>query len=268
VTSKAFLSTLCVDVSKGDLTIREDERIKINQLFVPSGGKVHPVRTTSNVMSQNGVIVVPGLSTNQPLRGYGKEPRLKARWAKRGKYRQVCAVAVHIPAGLVVSTTIISSITSTGSSRDRGTFDSHAPLEEPTLRRLYSYMLKFRTVEERVRLLFRQGRFSGNYFAAVGQEAAEVGTTIDLLPEDTIAPSHRNFVTHIMKGTPLKLMFAHICLRKDSPDQGRCARGELWICAAQHHHARIDFRCTTCDRHRCGPGQLLRTFPRFRPLLR
>jgi hypothetical protein len=170
VTLKAFLSTLCVDVSKGDLAIREDERIKINQLFVPSGGKVHPVRTTSNVMSQNGVIVIPGLSTNQPLRGYGKEPRLKAGWAKRGKYRQVCAVAVHIPAGLVVSTTIISSITSTGSSRDRGTFDSHAPLEEPTLRRLYSYMLKFRTVEERVRLLFRQGRFSGNYFAAVGRK--------------------------------------------------------------------------------------------------
>jgi TPP-dependent pyruvate/acetoin dehydrogenase alpha subunit len=103
-------------------------------------------------------------------------------------------------------------------------FDSYAPLEEATLRRLYQYMLKCRTVEERIRLLFRQGRFSGNYFAAVGQEATEVGATVDLLPEDTIAPSHRNFVTHIMKGTPLKLMFAHIFLRKDSPDQGRCAQ--------------------------------------------
>ena len=103
-------------------------------------------------------------------------------------------------------------------------FDRHAPLKEATLRRLYHYMLKCRTVEERIRLLFRQGRFSGNYFAAVGQEATEVGATMDLLPEDTIAPSHRNFVTHIMKGTPLNLMFAHIFLRKDSPDQGRCAQ--------------------------------------------
>jgi TPP-dependent pyruvate/acetoin dehydrogenase alpha subunit len=103
-------------------------------------------------------------------------------------------------------------------------FDIHAPLEEPTLRRLYYYMLKCRTVEERIRHLYRQGRFSGNYFAAVGQEATEVGATMDLLPEDTVAPSHRNFVTHIMKGTPLKLMFAHIFLRKDSPDQGRCAQ--------------------------------------------
>ena len=115
----------------------------------------------------------------------------------------------------------------TGSSEEQhrlAAFDRHAPLEEGTLRRLYSYMLKCRTVEERIRLLYRQSRFSGNYFSAVGQEATEVGATMDLLPEDTVAPSHRNFVTHIMKGTPLKLMFAHIFLRKASPDQGRCAQ--------------------------------------------
>jgi TPP-dependent pyruvate/acetoin dehydrogenase alpha subunit len=96
-------------------------------------------------------------------------------------------------------------------------------LDAALLRRLYAYMLKCRMVEERIRLLYRQGRFAGNYFAAVGQEATEVGATLDLLPEDTIAPSHRNFVTHIMKGTPLRLMFAHIYGRKTSPDQGRSA---------------------------------------------
>lgn len=96
-------------------------------------------------------------------------------------------------------------------------------LDENTLRRLYSYMLKCRLVEERIRVLFRQGRFAGNYFAAVGQEATEVGATLDLLPEDTIAPSHRNFVTHIMKGTPLRQMFAHIYGKRTSPDQGRSA---------------------------------------------
>jgi len=91
-------------------------------------------------------------------------------------------------------------------------------LDPEVLRRLYTYMLKCRTVEERIRVLYRQGRFAGNYFAAVGQEATEVGTTIDLLPEDTIAPSHRNFVTNIMKGTPLTLLFAHIYGRETSPD--------------------------------------------------
>lgn len=99
--------------------------------------------------------------------------------------------------------------------------DGAAPLGEDLLRRLYSYMLKCRLVEERARLLFRQGKFAGNYYAAVGQEATEVGATIDLRPEDTIAPSHRNFVTNIMKGTPLRLMFAQLYARKTSPDQGR-----------------------------------------------
>src|SRR5512146_76040 len=96
-----------------------------------------------------------------------------------------------------------------------------APLSEELLRRLYASMLKCRLVEERARLLFRQGKFAGNYYAAVGQEATEVGATIDLLPEDTVAPAHRNFVTNIMKGTPLRLMFAQLYARKTSPDQGR-----------------------------------------------
>src|ERR1035441_640146 len=69
-------------------------------------------------------------------------------------------------------------------------------LDATLLRRLYAYMLKCRIVEERIRTLFRQGKFGGNYFAAVGQEATSVGTILDLLPEDTVAPSHRNFVAN------------------------------------------------------------------------
>src|SRR5689334_12224543 len=95
------------------------------------------------------------------------------------------------------------------------------PLSPELLKRLYSYMLKCRTVEERARTLFKQGKFAGNYYAAVGQEATEVGCSIDLEKEDTIAPSHRDFIANIMKGTPLKFMFAQLYARKSSPDQGR-----------------------------------------------
>jgi TPP-dependent pyruvate/acetoin dehydrogenase alpha subunit len=95
------------------------------------------------------------------------------------------------------------------------------PLSEEILKRLYSYMLKCRTVEERARILFKQGKFAGNYYAAVGQEATEVGCTIDLEEQDTIAPSHRDFIANIMKGTPLKLMFAQLYARETSPDKGR-----------------------------------------------
>ena len=96
-----------------------------------------------------------------------------------------------------------------------------APLGPEILKRLYYYMLKCRMVEERARTLFKQGKFAGNYYAAVGQEATEVGSTIDLEKDDYVAPSHRNFVTNIMKGTPLERMYAQLYARKTSPDQGR-----------------------------------------------
>src|SRR5438128_5884137 len=96
-----------------------------------------------------------------------------------------------------------------------------APLNPEILKRLYSYMLKCRTVEDKARNLFKQGRYSGNYYAATGQEATEVGCSIDLEEQDCIAPSHRDFISHIMKGTPLKFMFAQLYARKTSPDQGR-----------------------------------------------
>src|SRR5260221_10836333 len=96
-----------------------------------------------------------------------------------------------------------------------------APLPEATLKKLYSTMLKCRMLEEKARLLFKQGRFSGNYYAAVGQEATEVGCAIDLRPEDTVAPSHRDFIANLIKGVPLSAMFSQLYAKKTSPDQGR-----------------------------------------------
>ncbi len=113
------------------------------------------------------------------------------------------------------------AVSEEASEVSRGSGNGGPQLSPELLKRLYYYMLKCRLVEERARLLFRQGKFAGNYYAAVGQEATEVGATIDLQPEDTVAPSHRNFVTHVMKGTPLNLMYAQLFARKASPDQGR-----------------------------------------------
>ncbi len=95
------------------------------------------------------------------------------------------------------------------------------PIPADKLKQLYTLMLKCRTMEERIRVLFKQGRFSGNYYAAVGQEATEVGCAVDLRPDDTIAPSHRDFIANLIKGTPLNLMISQIYARKTSPDQGR-----------------------------------------------
>ena len=106
-------------------------------------------------------------------------------------------------------------------SNPQGNGTGKPPLPAEKLKQLYATMLKCRTMEERVRILFKQGKFAGNYYPAVGQEATEVGCAVDLRPSDTIAPSHRDFISNLIKGTPLKFMFAQLYARKTSPDQGR-----------------------------------------------
>jgi TPP-dependent pyruvate/acetoin dehydrogenase alpha subunit len=102
-----------------------------------------------------------------------------------------------------------------------GTAQGTGLISNEKLRQLYATMLKCRTLEERARVLFKQSKFTGNYYAAVGQEAASVGTAIDLRVEDTIGPSHRDFIAGFIKGAPLDKMFCHLFARENSPDKGR-----------------------------------------------
>lgn len=101
------------------------------------------------------------------------------------------------------------------------TANGASPISEEKLKQLYSTMLKCRMLEEKARMLFKQGKFAGNYYAAVGQEATEVGCAIDLKPEDTVAPSHRDFIANFIKGAPLNLMYSQLYARSASPDKGR-----------------------------------------------
>jgi TPP-dependent pyruvate/acetoin dehydrogenase alpha subunit len=97
-----------------------------------------------------------------------------------------------------------------------------APLiSDEKLKQLYTTMLKCRMIEERARVLFKQSKFTGNYYAAVGQEACTVGAAIDLRPEDCIGPSHRDFISNFVKGVPLSAMFSQLYARATSPDKGR-----------------------------------------------
>ncbi len=94
-------------------------------------------------------------------------------------------------------------------------------LSEDILLGLYISLVKTRTTDERLRKLFRQGRFAGTYFSAVGQEATTVGPTFGLRKEDIIAPSHREIGAAITKGIPLEKIFAQVYARSNSPDKGK-----------------------------------------------
>jgi TPP-dependent pyruvate/acetoin dehydrogenase alpha subunit len=94
-------------------------------------------------------------------------------------------------------------------------------LSEQTMIGLYQNLLKTRLLDERFRKLFRQGRFAGTYFSAVGQEATTVGPTYGLRDEDIIAPSHREIGANVTKGVPLEIIAAQVFARGNSPDKGK-----------------------------------------------
>jgi TPP-dependent pyruvate/acetoin dehydrogenase alpha subunit len=94
-------------------------------------------------------------------------------------------------------------------------------LPKETVVALYENLLKTRLLDERFRKLFRQGRFAGTYFSAVGQEATTVGPTYGLRDEDIIAPSHREIGAAVTKGIPLIEIAAQVYARRNSPDKGK-----------------------------------------------
>lgn len=92
---------------------------------------------------------------------------------------------------------------------------------------LYRMLVKCRMCDEKARILFRQGKYAGNFYSGVGQEAAEVGAAYSLREDDWIAPSHRDWTANIIKGAPLKYCFAQLFAKVTSPDRGRSSPAHM-----------------------------------------
>jgi TPP-dependent pyruvate/acetoin dehydrogenase alpha subunit len=75
------------------------------------------------------------------------------------------------------------------------------------LLQLYATMLKCRAIQECLRILVKENKLAVNVGASWGQEAATVGLTIDLLPEDTIAPHPGDIIPLFISGLPLQDLF-------------------------------------------------------------
>lgn len=86
---------------------------------------------------------------------------------------------------------------------------------------LYTLLVRCRTLDERMRKLFRAGRFAGTYFSGVGQEATTIGTAYNLRQQDVIAPAHREIGASVAKGVPTLQLIAQAYARKNSVDKGK-----------------------------------------------
>ena len=92
---------------------------------------------------------------------------------------------------------------------------------------LYKMLVKCRMCDEKARILFRQGKYKGNFYSGVGQEATSVGTAFSLKKDDWIAPSHRDWTSNVIKGVPLKFCFAQLFAKTTSPDRGRSSPAHM-----------------------------------------
>lgn len=87
--------------------------------------------------------------------------------------------------------------------RTREQLNGGSLIANEKLRQLYATMLRFRVLEERLRLGTAQSGLARNYDAAIGHEAAAVGCTIDLEKDDVVDSAPHDPVGDFLHYIPL-----------------------------------------------------------------
>src|SRR5204862_6987026 len=90
-------------------------------------------------------------------------------------------------------------------------------LERAALLRIYYFMRLTRTLEERTRTLFLQGRVVGGVYTAQGHEATTVGAAMTLRDGDCIVPQHRELGMHLVRVTSPRAVMCQWLARGNSP---------------------------------------------------
>jgi TPP-dependent pyruvate/acetoin dehydrogenase alpha subunit len=94
-------------------------------------------------------------------------------------------------------------------------------LTPDALLELLYYMRLQRAIEDRGIKLYYQGLIPGAYFTGWGHEAITVGATYALGPNDLLAPMHRDLAAYIMRGIPIRRVFAQFLDREGGLTRGR-----------------------------------------------
>jgi pyruvate dehydrogenase E1 component alpha subunit len=97
---------------------------------------------------------------------------------------------------------------------------------------LFRLVLLHRLIEERVGLLYRQGRISGSVYTGRGQEAVGAAAGYALGPDDVCAPLNRELACHLARGVTTAEAFRNFLGKGDSPTQGR--DGNMHFGAPEH----------------------------------
>ena len=86
---------------------------------------------------------------------------------------------------------------------------------------LFRLVLMHRLIEERVGMLYRQGRISGSVYTGRGQEGVAAAAGYALGPDDVCAPLNRELACHLARGVTVTEAFRNFLGKGDSPTRGR-----------------------------------------------
>ena len=98
-----------------------------------------------------------------------------------------------------------------------------SPSDPEVLRALYSVLLRTRLLEEQVLSLLRAGKVPSTAVPSLGGEATEVGACIGLQSDDSFSSSQPKLATHVVSGTPLEQVFAHLFRRSSNSNTATAA---------------------------------------------
>jgi TPP-dependent pyruvate/acetoin dehydrogenase alpha subunit len=87
--------------------------------------------------------------------------------------------------------------------------------------RLLDLMLLQRLAEERIVLLYRQGRIAGSVYTGFGQEAVGAAAGLALGPDDVVCPLNREQACHYARGVTVADVFRNFLGRGTGPTRGR-----------------------------------------------
>ncbi|MHB0975751.1 MAG: thiamine pyrophosphate-dependent dehydrogenase E1 component subunit alpha [Candidatus Aquicultorales bacterium] len=86
---------------------------------------------------------------------------------------------------------------------------------------IYGYMKLARAVEERLEILYKQGKPIGAIYQGRGQEAIEVAASYALEKDDVIAVTHRDMAAHLPRGRTARAIFAQHFGKATAPTRGK-----------------------------------------------
>ncbi len=94
-------------------------------------------------------------------------------------------------------------------------------LTPDALRRLHRHLRRTRAYEERLSILYRQGKLKGGVYSGIGNEATSCGAGFAMGERDWLLPLHRDLGAALSRGMPVLEMFLQAMGRADGPCRGR-----------------------------------------------